>query len=157
VNVELQPQHPNSALDYTKLGFYAQPMFYGLALFARTLGPGSSLMQVSEQGDVPGLKVWAVRVRYATLHLLYINKSSRPAWVTLNVPSAARPASLERLIAPSIYANNTVTLAGQRLGPDGLWHGRRAALKVSPRNRSFRVWIPAFSAALLTVPPATSR
>jgi hypothetical protein len=88
--------------------------------------------------------------------MLYINKASRAARVTLNVPATARrPARLERLTAPSIYANASVTLAGQRLGSDGRWHRRRTVIAVAARSLSYRVRVPALSAALLVVPPAS--
>jgi hypothetical protein len=152
-NVEVRPNQPNSALIRTTSSLYAEPMFYGLALFARALGPDAQLMRVSEQGKLRQLKIWAVQLGDGTLHVLYINKASRAAKVTLSVPATARrPARLERLTAPSIYANQSVTLAGQRLGPDGRWHRRRAVIAVTPRNLSYRVRVPALSAALLAVP-----
>lgn len=158
VNVEVQTNHPNSSLNYTNSVIYPEPMFYGLALFARTLGPGAQLMRIQEHGGLRNLKVWAVRLRDGTLRVLYINKGQRRASVTLNAPSAVSgPGLIERLTAPSIHANTTVTLAGQRLGPDGLWHRTLAATQVPQRHLSYRVKVPGRSAALLSVPPAGGR
>ena len=67
VNVEVQTNHPNSSLNYTNGSIIPEPMFYGLALVARTLGPGARLMRVAEQGDTQTLKVWAVRLRDGSL------------------------------------------------------------------------------------------
>jgi hypothetical protein len=74
------------------------------------------------------------------------------------VPTAVPgTAVLERLVAPSIYANRTVTLAGQRLGPDGVWHRTLAATQIPERHLSYTVEVPPRSAALLSVPPASGR
>ena len=85
--MEVQTNHPNSSLNFTNGSIIPEPMFYGLALVARTLGPGARLIRVAEQGDTQTLKVWAVRLRDGTLHVLYINKTKRNASVTLGAPS----------------------------------------------------------------------
>ena len=158
VNVEVQTYHPNSSLNYTNGSIIPEPMFYGLALVARTLGPGARLMRVAEQGDTQTLKVWAVRLGDGTLHVLYINKTNRNASVTLGAPSSVSGAArLERLTAPGIYSNETVTLAGQRLGPDGSWQGRLVTKEIAERGLSYQVRVPAFSSALLAVPAPGGR
>jgi hypothetical protein len=128
-------------------------MFYGVALFARTLGPGARLMRVAHHGNAQNLKIWAVRLGDGTLHLLYINKAGQNVVVRTDVPAASHPGSLERLSAPNIYSNRTVTLAGQRLGPYGHWKSRLASARVAVRKGSYEVRVPAFSAALLSIPP----
>jgi hypothetical protein len=141
----------NTALNITRRGIYAEPMFYGLALFARTLGPGARLLRVTTSGGSPRLKVWAVRLGDGSVRALYINKSNRDTYVGLPARRRA-PAQLQRLTAPSITANRTVTLAGQRLRTDGLWHGNLMTRAVNPSRGTYRVLVPAFSAALLAVP-----
>ena len=54
--------------------------------------------------------------------------------------------------APSIRANRTVELAGQRLGADGLWHGALVTHALAESGGSYQVRVPAYSAALLAVP-----
>ena len=44
-----------------------------------------------------------------------------------------------------------MTLAGQTIGPDGRWHGRRVTERVRVRNGSYRVVLGGYSAALLTL------
>jgi hypothetical protein len=153
VNVEVQTNHPNSSLNYNHSKIDVEPMFYGVALFARALGPGARLMRVAHHGNAQNLKIWAVRLGDGTLHLLYINKAGQNVAVRTDVPAASHPGSLERLSAPDIYSNQTVTLAGQRLGPYGHWKRRLASARVAARKGSYEVRVPAFSAALLSIPP----
>jgi hypothetical protein len=150
VNIHLRAGYLNTALGYQASQIYAEPLFYGMATFARTLGPGARIMRVSRHGGLSELKVWAIRTG-KRLNVLYINKSSRPAYVKLATTSTGS-GRLERLDAPSIYANSTVTLAGQRLGPGGHWLGHRDARPVPEHGGFYRVLVPAFSAALLSVP-----
>jgi hypothetical protein len=143
--------YPNSALLYTPSGIYPEPMFYGMALFARMLGPGATLMHADVTGAPHRLKTWAVRLRDGRLHVLYDNKSKYDAVAVLS-SSSTRPALIERLKAPSVDANRPVTLAGQRLGQDGRWHGKHTARPVLAHSGGYRVRVPAFSAAMLSVP-----
>ncbi len=158
VNVEVQTNHPNSSLNYAHGAIIPEPMFYGLALVARTLGPGARLMRVTERGDTQTLKVWAVRLRDGSFHVLFINKTNRAASVSLGAPSGVSGAAmLERLTAPNVHSNNRVTLAGQRLGADGSWKGRLVSKDVRERGLSYQVRVPAFSSTLLSVSATGSR
>lgn len=141
----------NTALNYTPSGIYAEPLFYGMALFARTLGPGARLERVLRNDRYARLKAWAVRLRDGSARVLYVNKSAHTISVELNTGTRA-PATLERMSAPSIKANRTVTLAGQRLGLDGRWQGTLATRSVPAQGGSYQVLVPAYSAALLMVP-----
>jgi hypothetical protein len=143
--------YANSALLETASGIYPEPLFYGMALFTRALGPGATLMQVTRSGGPERLKVWGVRLKDGSLHVVYINKSKYPTSATL-LWQSPRPGSLQRLSAPSVRANATVKLAGQRLGPHGHWLGRHIARTVRERRGTYKVIVPAFSAALLSIP-----
>jgi hypothetical protein len=143
----------NTALNVTPDGIYAEPLYYGMALFARMLGPGAELMLTTKRGGPERLKVWAVRLGDGRLNVLYLNKSDRDTYVTLPALSA-QAATVERLSAPSLSANTTVTLAGQRLGGDGRWTGALTASRVPSAHGSYRVLVPRFSAAMLSVPPS---
>jgi hypothetical protein len=155
INVHLRDTgSPNTAINYTDSGLEAEPFFYGLAVFARTLGPGAKLVSTTHSGGPKELKVWAVRVSGGRLHVLYINKSGRGTWVNLRWASL-HAGSLQRLSAPSLLANSTVTLAGQRLGLAGRWRGTRRVTRVRVLKGVYRVYVPALSAALLSVPPAS--
>jgi hypothetical protein len=152
MNIHLRANgFPNTAIQYTNSGLLAEPFFYGLAMFARTLGPGAKLMNVTRSGGLKLLKVWPVRLSDGTLRVLYINKSRSNAAVKLRW-SSRRAGSLQRLTAPSLLAENTVKLAGQRLGLNGRWQGTRHVGRVPVHKHIYRVSVPALSAALLSIP-----
>jgi hypothetical protein len=71
--------------------------------------------------------------------------------IALHLPG--RPAAeVERLLAPGLDATSGVTLAGRTLTSQGRWRGRLAGQVVLPRSGGYEVPLPAFSAALITVP-----
>jgi hypothetical protein len=152
VNIHMRGNgYPNSALLYTSSGIYPEPMFYGMALFARMLGPAATLMRADATGAPHRLKIWAVHLRDGSVRVLYDNKSKYDTTALLR-SSSTRPALLERLKAPSVDADQPVTLAGQRLGTDGRWHGSLAARSVPAHAGDYQVRVPAYSAAMLSVP-----
>ena len=152
INIHLRANwFVNTALLYMSSGIYAEPLFYGMVLFARTLGPGAQLVQNVRSGGPEHLKVWTVRLGDGTLRVLYINKSPHDTYAKL-ASSAHGTALLDRLTAPSITANGSVSLGGQRLGSDGVWTGTRVTGQVQNRNGFYGVLVPRFSAALLSVP-----
>ena len=91
VNVHIRANgFANTALDYSSsAGIYAEPLYYGMALFARTLGPSARVMRTSIGAGQPGLKVWAVLTRGAVLKLLLINKSRHGRSSRCAPPTAA--------------------------------------------------------------------
>ncbi len=152
VNIHLRANgFVNTALYYAPAGLYAEPLFYGLALFARALGPGAELMEPLRSGGPEKLKVWIVRLADGSLRAVYINKSSQDAYVTFAARGSA-PALLDRLSAPSITANALVTFDGQRFGADGGWQRSPAASGVPRTGGAYGVLVPRYSAALLSVP-----
>ena len=151
VNVHVRPNAINAAFTIDGGGLDARPLLYGLILFARTLGPDAQLLPVRAHGGAPSaLSLWAVRVRGGGLHVLVINKGSRPVAVSLRLPARA-PAEVERLLAPSVSSTSGVTLDGQRLGRDGKWLGRRARETVVPELGRYELKLPRDSAALVGV------
>ena len=123
---------------------------YGLILFARTLGRDSRLVQTRFSSPrTLHLKAWAVRVGNDTLHLLLLNKGPRPARFSLQLP-ASGVATVERLLAPSARSRTRVTFAGQRLGDDARFRGRRVVQVIRPGARGYSVTVRGISAALLT-------
>ncbi len=149
-NVHVREGRINAAFAMSRAGFSARPLLYGLALFARSLGPGADLLHtvVRSRSTLP-LKAWAIRLR-AGLHVVLIDKGPEPVRVDLALPETG-PATLERLLAPSVRSTRGVTLGGQWLGRDARWHGRPAAENITRTRRGYMVTVPRFSAALLSV------
>ena len=142
----------NDPFTFNSGGVEVHPLLYGLIMFVRTLSPHAQL--VRSQLRVSGganLKAWAVRSVHGGLSVLVIDKGPRSASVTMNLP-AAGVATVHRLLAPSARARTGVTLDGQWLDRDGDWEGRRVTQRLSAHGRRYRLWMPRYSAALVTVP-----
>jgi hypothetical protein len=151
-NVHVRAYAVNAAFALKRSGFHARPLMYGLILFTRTIGPGARLIALHLHAPRDThLKAWGVRLRSGRLHVLLIDKGARPVRVTLALPTTA-PATVQRLVAPSVRARYGVTLAGQQLGAAGQWVGTRVVQRVVPVARSYPVTVPPMSAALLSVP-----
>jgi hypothetical protein len=152
VNLHLRTFSVNAPFLFTPRGFIARPAIYGLAMFARTFGPGARLTPVALSGArVRHLKVWAVLVGRRELHLLVIDKGRMPVRMTLRLPGARGNATVQRLLAPSVRSTSGVTLAGQSLGRDGLWVGKRVLEPLAPGPSGYRLAVRGYSAALVTV------
>jgi hypothetical protein len=160
VNLHVRPARPNSAFIFDGNSVVARPELYGLAMFSSMLGRGARLVAVqSPQLSADHLKVWPVRSS-SGLKVLLINKGSLDVSVRLNAPVVATTvAKVTRLTAPGTASTSGVTLAGQTIGPDMQWRGRRLSGSVirSPGG-AYRVFVPGYSAALVSFPvPASSR
>jgi hypothetical protein len=151
VNVHVRAYAINAAFALTRYGVVARPLLYGLTLFARTLGPRAQLegVRVHARHRVH-LKVWAVRVIGNILHVLLINKGTNAITADLLLPTRQH-ATVQRLLAPSASARSGVTLDGQHLGRDDIWHGSPVSESVAPGARGYALHIPPISAALLAV------
>ena len=57
---------------------------------------------------------------------------------------------MRRLLAPGITTSTGVTYAGQSIGPNAEWQGKRVVTTVGGRRGSFTVPMPGYSAALVT-------
>jgi len=152
VNVHIRADAVNAPFALGNSGLKARPLLYGLLLFARTLGPDAHVLAVHMRAArTLQLKIWAVKLAGGVLHVLLIDKGPRSASVELRLPATA-PATVERLLAPSVTATSGVTLAGQSLGRDGRWHGHLKATTLTPdRGGGYALTIPGFSAALVSV------
>jgi Glycosyl hydrolase family 79 C-terminal beta domain len=151
VNIHVRTDAINAAFTIGGHGLGARPLLYGMILFSRTLSSDPRLVQSTLREDPAlHLKAWAVRVSGGIMHVLLINKGAEAANVHVELP-ASGPARVERLLAPSAASVSGVTLAGQRLGSDGRWHGRRVVQTVARGAGGYQVTVPATSAALLSV------
>jgi hypothetical protein len=140
----------NDPFTFDRDGVVVRPLLYGLILFARTLGPNSRLVALRLHSDAaPHLKAWAVEVRGDILHVLLLNKGAITRRVALDLPATA-PATVERLLAPSVRSSSNVTLGGQWLDSDARWKGRAVRTVIVPTHHLYEVGLPAYSAALVT-------
>jgi hypothetical protein len=150
-SVHVRADAINMAFSLTRSGLVAHPLLYGMVLFARTLGPGARLipLRVHDPGS-PGLKAWAVQLPGGVLHVLLINKTSRAARASIDVP-ASGAGTVQRLLAPSVRSTSGVTLDGQSLNAQGRWQGNAATETVSRDAGGYTVRLTPFSAALVTL------
>lgn len=129
------------------------PEYYGLLMFAQAAPAGSRLLPLTGTQTGAGLKAWATRGPDGRIRIVAINKDLRRGHVlTVRVPGAAGPASLERLEAPSAGASTGTTLGGWSFGNStrtGVPAPRAGVLEA--RGGRFVVALPRASAALLTV------
>jgi hypothetical protein len=150
VNLHLRIDSPNAPFILGPDGFDARPAFYGLAAFARTLGPGARLTRLNVRGAQ--LSAWGVRLSGHRLHVLVIDKSARAARVVLALGGARGGATVQRLLAPAVGSESGATFAGQSLDSSGRWVGRRVVARLARgRGGSYRLVVPAYSAALVSV------
>jgi hypothetical protein len=156
VNLHARVFSINAPFRFTLRGIRARPLLYGLIAFKRMLGPDSRLVPVEMRSPASlHLKVWAVRVSTNTLNVMVINKGGRTATIGLHLPSTS-PATVRRLIAPSASSQHHVTLGGQRLTDQVVWHGRPTSETVSPSGGRYSIRVRRQSAAIVTVHVASS-
>jgi len=91
-----------------------------------------------------------VKLRGNRLHVLLIDKGPRAAVLRLKI-RASQPATVQRLLAPSVRSSSGVTLAGQTLAPNGKWTGRRHTERVPCQADHYSVTVRPYSAALFSV------
>ncbi len=141
----------NAPFALNRSGLSPRPLLYGLIAFTRMLGPQARLVPLrTHENPTARLKAWAVGVAGHGLHILLIDKGGTPVTVDLRLP-ATGPATVERLLAPSPGATADVSLAGQHLGRDGTWVGKRAVQTVKAHDHLYAVQLPSFSAAIVSV------
>lgn len=154
VNLHIRPDPINAPFVLAGSHIQVRPLLYGMILFAHTLGPGARLLPTSMQHQRGlHLKVWAVRLAGHRARVLVINKGGRAAQVDLRLPAVA-PATVERLLAPSVSARSGASMAGQRIDGNGVWHGARVVERLARGAHGYRLTMPAASAALVSVPLA---
>ena len=148
--VHVRDNSINMAFSLTDHGLVAYPLLYGLALFARTIGPNSRLLPLALH-ERPGLrlKAWAVRIGANTLHILLIDKDTRAVRVSLQIP-ATGPVTAQQLLARSARATTGVTLAGQHLNAQGHWVGKPATQPIQPNTTGYPITVRGLSATLVT-------
>ena len=152
VNWETRPGNGNAPFHPTSGGIEPLPELYGLATFAQMLGPRPRLISTKLTGPTDlHLKVWVVRSSDG-LRILLINKGARAATTTLRVGPAATHATVRWLWAAATNSRRSITLGGQSIGSDARWRGRPRHTTTSRRHGLYKLTVPGYSAALLTLP-----
>ena len=134
------------------------PEYYGLLLFARAAPAGARLLAVSGASS-GAVRTWATRADDGTIRVLLVNEGTAARRLGVGVAGAAPGrAALERLSAPAVDAHSGVTLAGQSFAPQtftGKLPGAPAMISVTPAGGRYQVSLPADSAAMLVLGPAS--
>lgn len=132
---------------------FVSPEYYGMLMFAQAAPLGSRLLtSFTATGDA--VKAWATYTPDRTIRVVLINDHSYPETVVLQAAGRPAPATLERLLAPSIHSTKGVTLGGQTFGAQtttGALAGHSTDITASPANRRYLVSLPPSSAAILTI------
>jgi hypothetical protein len=159
VNLHSYPGLSNGLFDFTDSarGWTAavHPLYYGALLFSRAAPPGSRLLHVTLGGPRP-LHGWATAGPGRARHVVLVNDSlTDSAAVVVRAPRGvigAGPAQLERLSAPSASATGDITLGGRSFGAATPTGQLSAPIpdRVSARGGSYRITVPAASAAVLS-------
>ena len=146
VNVHVRSSGISSALQASAGGvMQAQPLFYGLALFARAVGPHAQILRETDS-PVEQLHVWTVASTLG-LRTVAVNTSRRAQRITLLAP-AHGDALTQTLTGPSPAATRA-TFDGQTLSSDGTWQGHTRTGRIAERHGGWTVTVPADSAQLV--------
>ena len=131
---------------------FVHPEYYGLLMFAQAFPPGARLLKTTAPAGP--VKVWATQGGDGAVRVTLINKDPGAEHdVSLSVPGATTPGSLETLQAPSVSATDGVTLGGQSFGAETTTGTLPApsTTPVAPVAGTYTVPLPAGSAAMLTI------
>jgi hypothetical protein len=157
VNIHTYPGAPYDLFSFSRVnGQWSAsviPEYYGMLMFTEAAPPGSRLVTVS--GVPKPIQASATDARDGTLRVLLINPGPSAQRLTLKIPARSAAGTLERLMAPSLASETGVTLGGRTYGSltdTGLLAGPPSVENVRPRAATYRVNLPAGSAALLTIP-----
>jgi len=134
------------------------PEYYGLETFARVAPAGARLERVD--GAVSGaVHTWATRASDGTIRITMVNAGGQARLLSVGVAGGRfGRGQLQRLTGPSVRARSGVTLGGQSFGSptfSGLLSGRLRSSAVAPAHGRYAVAVPAYSAAVLVLSPAS--
>jgi Glycosyl hydrolase family 79 C-terminal beta domain len=128
------------------------PVYYGMLAFARTVPPGSQLLAGSGRA-ASDFDVFAIRTPQHQVRAVLVNYSqTQDQTAELHLP-ASGPATVERLVAPSVRAKLGVQLGGRTFGAQtttGKLAGRPTLSQVKPGKNGYMVQVPAGSAAVVS-------
>ena len=142
VNVHLRLNYLNSPVTASPSGgLSANPLYYGMLLVARTLGPGATLMNMPTTAASQDLSVRGVRDIHGTLRVLLVNTSASDV-VVKNRLGIRGDGTVIRLTAASPSATTDVQFAGRTLNSAGQWVGAARAERVRGPRGVFTVASP---------------
>lgn len=148
-SVHVRPNTINLAFSLTAKGFLAHPLFYGMVLFEKTLGPGARLIPLHLAAATPYLKAWGVRLNGGMMRVLLLDKGPRTARVRLKLPFTGI-ATVERLTAPTVTSTGHVTLGNQHLTSVATWAGTPRTETLAATTNGYVIGVPRYSAALVS-------
>jgi hypothetical protein len=148
VNFHLRSYEANSAIHSTSTGLSAEPLLYGIAAFASTLGANATLQPVSGLLTT-NLKVWAVHSN-SGWNLALINDTTERQRVTVNMPTTS-PMTVKALTATTPW-DGSVSFGGQTINGTGSWQGTPRSTTVTPVTGSYSFTIPPYSAEIASTP-----
>jgi Glycosyl hydrolase family 79 C-terminal beta domain len=148
VNVHVRATGISSALDAPAGGqLQPQPLFYGMALFARAVGPHARILTETSE-PVDQLHVWTTASTLG-LRTVIVNTGPRRRRVTLAAP-AHGAATVQALTAPTPRSTQ-IALGGQTLSSAGTWRGSPKTTTAADRQGTWTVTVPADSAELVAL------
>lgn len=159
VNIHTFPGAAYAPFNLSGGRAFVDAEYYGLLMFAQAAPAGSRLLEVS--GVRPNrTQVWATRAPDRAVRVVVVNESAtHPQLVAVRTPAQSGTATLERLQAPGLDANNGVTLGGQSFAArtaTGLLAGTPHTTTIATVQGEYVVSLPPASAAMLTLARARS-
>jgi hypothetical protein len=148
VNFHLRAYEANSAIHSTSAGLSAEPLLYGIAAFASTLGSNATLQPV-DGVLTSNLKVWAVHSN-SGWSLALINDTTERQRVTVTMPTTS-PMTVKALTAATPW-DGSVSFGGQTINGTGSWQGTPRTSTVTPVTGSYSFTIPPYSAEIASAP-----
>jgi len=137
-----------SPIYFLDNSYHASPIYYSMLLFHQA-GLGR-LLSVECQTSA-NLAVHAVLGDDHKLRVVLINKDLKsPVEASVITSFASTKAEVIRLTAPSVTSTEGVSLAGSSVLNDGSWKAQPGE-PIQGVNGKFEVFLPAVSAALLTI------
>lgn len=145
VNFHGGPDNVYTPIAGSAAPHHAQPLFYGMLLFARAAR--GTLIPVRVKADL-NLASFAARADDGSLRVCLINKDARGARVRIDPGRRFAAASAMRLAAPSSEALYGLTLGGASIDAFGRW-APAAPEMLELQNGHVLVDVPGASAALV--------
>lgn len=134
-------------------GYHAHGNYYGMLFFSQASRGRIIPVRLAAAGV--NLTSHAVLADDGFLRVAILNKDlGKGAKVEINLIDRSKTAGIMRLSAPSVDAKSGITLGGSGVASDGTWKPKPLE-SIRSENGRFTLDVPAASAALLVVGPAT--